>query len=37
MPESVFSLTPILPYKDGIYDSVLIRKNTGQKKVGLLT
>ena len=32
MRECGFSLTRILPYKDRIYDSVLIRENTGQWK-----
>ena len=32
MRKYVFSLTRILPYNDRIYDSVLIRKNTGQWK-----
>ena len=27
-----FSLTRILPYKDGIYDSVFIQKNLGRLK-----
>ena len=30
MREYGFSLTRILPYKDRIYESVLIRENTGQ-------
>ena len=30
MREYGFSLTRILPYKDKIYDSVLIRENIGQ-------
>ena len=32
MPEYGFSLTRILPYKDRIVDSVLIREYTGQRK-----
>ena len=32
MREYGFSLTRILPYKDKIYDSVLVRENTGQWK-----
>ena len=32
MPEYGFSLTCIFPYKDRIYDYVLIRGDTGQKK-----
>ena len=35
MPEYVFSLTCIFPYKDWIYDSALIRsctENKGQRK-----
>ena len=32
MQEYGFPLTRILPYKDRIYDSVLIRENTGQWK-----
>ena len=32
MPEYRFSLTRIFPYKDKIYDYVLIREDTGQRK-----
>ena len=32
MQEYVFALTRTLPCKDRIYDSVLIRENTGQRK-----
>ena len=32
MRESGFSLTRILPYKDRIGDSILIRENKGQRK-----
>ena len=32
MPKYKFSLAGIFPYKTRIYDSVLIRENTGQKK-----
>ena len=32
MPEYGFSLTLVFPYKDRIYDSVLIPENMGQRK-----
>ena len=32
MPEHWFSLTRIFPYKNGIYDYVRIRKDTGHRK-----
>ena len=32
MPEYGFSMTCIIPYKDRIFDSVLIREYTGQRK-----
>ena len=32
MPEYGFSLNRIFPYKDRIYDYVLIREDTGQRK-----
>ena len=32
MPEHEFSLTRLFRYKDRIYDSVLIRENTSQRK-----
>ena len=32
MPEKRFSLTRVFPYKDKIFDSILIRENMGQRK-----
>ena len=32
MPENEFSLTRIFWYKDRIYESLLIRENTGKRK-----
>ena len=32
MPKHGFPLTRLFPYKDRIYDSVLIRRNLGQRK-----
>ena len=36
MPQYVFSLTQIFPFKDIIFDSVLIGENADQKKPVLL-
>ena len=33
MPEYGFSLTRIFAYKDRNFDSVFVRKNTGQRKL----